>query len=132
MKIALISGFTSGVVCWLVVLFGALPITRFFVPGNDLILSLARDGFFVFASAFLFNGFNLLISAYFTAIGNAAISGLIALMRGLLLANLFVLTLPGIMGDAGLWLSYPLAELVTLVFSLFFFKRSYPITETNN
>jgi hypothetical protein len=29
------------------------------------------------------------------------------------------------MGDTGIWLSYPLAELVTLVFSLFFFKDSF-------
>ncbi len=124
MKIALISGFAAGFLCWLIVCLGALPITRFFIPGNDRVLTLAANGFFIFASAFLFNGFNLLISAYFTAIGNAAISGLIALMRGVLLINLFVLTLPGIMGESGIWLSYPLAELVTLALSLFFFKRS--------
>jgi len=35
---------------------------------------LAQSGFGLFAAAFLFNGFNILITAYFKALGNAKIS----------------------------------------------------------
>ncbi len=53
----------------------------------------------MFAAAFLFNGFNVPVSAYFTALGNAKKSAAIAAMRGLFLASLFVLTLPRIKGN---------------------------------
>jgi hypothetical protein len=43
----------------------------------------------------------------------------------MILINLFVLTLPLIFGNAGIWISYPLAELVTLVFVVIFFRNSW-------
>lgn len=68
----------------------------------------------MFASAFLFNGFNILAVAWFTSLGRAGISLFLACLRGVILVNGFVLVLPKVLGDAGIWLAWPLAELVTL------------------
>ncbi len=125
MKIALISGFVAGVFCWAVVLFSSTKIAASFSLGNENIIILARSAFGLFAAAFLLNGFNILITAYFTAMGNALISLVVASLRGLLLINLFVLVLPLFMGDAGIWASYPLAELATLLFAAVFMRQSY-------
>lgn len=123
MKIALVSGFVSGAVCWGIVHLSSSTIAGSFSPGNNNIITLVNRGFNLFCAAFLLNGFNILITAYFTAIGNAGISVVIASLRGVLLINLFVLILPKIMGDAGIWISYPLAELLTLIVAMGFLYR---------
>jgi putative MATE family efflux protein len=125
MNIALISGFITGIICWGVVLFSSTTIAASFSRGSENIINFAESGFSLFAAAFLLNGFNILITTYFTSIGKAGISFIIASLRGLLLINGFVLILPRFMGDAGIWISYPLSELMTLGFALMFLKKSY-------
>lgn len=123
MRIALISGFAAGAACWAVVLFFSAGIAGSFAPGNENITTLAESGFALFTSAFLLNGFNILVIAYFTAIGSAGVSAILAALRGLVLINLFVLVLPRFMGDAGIWISYPLSELATLIAAVVFMKK---------
>jgi putative MATE family efflux protein len=118
MKIAHISAFISGVICWAVVLLFPAAIAALFSPGNDTIGNLAESGFALFCTAFLLNGFNILITAYYTSIGNAGRSLVISSLRGLLLINVLVIVLPQFMGDAGIWASYPLAELITLLLAM--------------
>lgn len=125
MRIALASGFISGIICWLIVLFSSAAIAALFSPGNTTIIALARSGFVLFTTAFILNGFNILITAYYTSIGNARTSAIIAALRGLILINIFILALPILMGNTGIWVSYPLAELVTLAFALAFLRRSW-------
>jgi len=125
LKVALAAGFISGAICWLVVLLSSASIAAVFSRGNSNIVDLARSGFVLFTAAFVLNGFNILITGYFTAIGNARISAVISGLRGLILINLFVLVLPLFIGNAGIWLSYPLAEMVTLAFAMIFFKQSW-------
>ena len=93
--------------------------------GNSNIIDLARSGFVLFTAAFVLNGFNILITGYFTSIGNARISAAISGLRGLILINLFVLVLPLFFGNAGIWISYPLAELVSLAFVVILFRKSW-------
>lgn len=101
------------------------PIAALFSPGNTTIFALARSGFVLFTTAFILNGFNILITAYYTSIGNARTSAIIAALRRLILINIFILALPILMGNTGIWVSYPLAELVTLAFALAFLRRSW-------
>lgn len=133
LKTALISGFMCGIICWLIVLFFSTRIAESFSPGNLKIILLARSGFAIFTAAFLVNGFNTLMTAYFTSTGRAGTSFALAAVRSLILINLFVLILPSLMGDTGIWISYPLAELVSLILTLAFlrtgFKRSYKASQ---
>ena len=124
MKIAMMSSFITGLICWTVVLFSSTAIAGSFSSGNGNIITIARSGFTLFTAAFLLNGFNMMITAFFTSIGDAKTSVIIASLRGFLLINLFVLILPNFMGDTGIWISYPLSELVTLFFSIVFLKQS--------
>ena len=95
MRIALISGAVTGVFCWLVVLLSSTGMAALFSPGNPQIRILAKSGFGPVCVGFsVQTDFNILVTAYFTAIGNARISAVISAMRGLFLINLFVLTLP--------------------------------------
>ncbi len=84
---------------------------------------LANEGLEVYAFVFLLSGFNIFVTSFFTSIGNAVGSIVIALLRGLVFLVVGMLTLPAIWGDKGLWLSIPLAELLTLLVSLCLLTR---------
>lgn len=97
---------------------------------------LASEGLQVYAFVFLLSGFNIFVTSFFTAIGNAVGSIIIALLRGLVFLVIGMLSLPYIWGDLGLWLSIPLAELLTLVVALYLLSRRLKLlmgnTKTGN
>ncbi len=76
--------------------------------------------------AFLWNGFNVLFSAYFTAIHKPLPSAFIAFSRTLVFPLLFVTVLPVFFGDNGIFVSFSVAEFITFLFVLFFFSVMRP------
>ena len=76
--------------------------------------------------AFLWNGFNVVFSAYFTAIHKPLPSAFVALSRTLVLPLLLVTTLPVFFGDSGIFVSFSVAEFVTFLLVLFFFSFMRP------
>jgi len=76
--------------------------------------------------AFMWNGFNVVLSAYFTAIHKPLPSALVALSRTLVLPLLLLSTLPFFLGDAGVFVTFSVAEFVTFVCVLFFFSMMTP------
>ena len=76
--------------------------------------------------AFLWNGFNVVFSAYFTAIHKPLPSAFVALSRTLVLPLLLVTTLPIFFGDTGIFVTFSVAEFVTFLFVLFFFLLMRP------
>lgn len=74
---------------------------------------------------FLFNGATLVISATFTALQKPRQSTLIALLRSLLLPAIFILYLPSFVGDWGVFLALPLAEILTFIIAIGFFRKLY-------
>jgi len=60
---------------------------------------------------------NMLASAYFTSVGDAKSSALISSLRGLVLIAALVLVLPLVLGDSGIWIALPAAELLTAAVS---------------
>jgi len=76
--------------------------------------------------AFLFNGSNMVISAYFTAMHKPLPSATIALSRSLLLPALFIVTLPLFLGNEGIYLAMPLAEFFTFLMAAMLLKMASP------
>ena len=76
--------------------------------------------------AFLFNGSNMVISAYFTAMHKPLPSAIIALSRSLLLPALFIVLLPLFLGDKGIYLAIPFAEFFTFLMAVFFLRSATP------
>lgn len=75
---------------------------------------------------FLFNGTNLTISAYFTAIHKPIPSATIAISRSLILPVFFIFSLPLIFGTNGIFLAIPTAEIFTFILGIILFKRNPP------
>ena len=66
-------------------------------------------------------GINIIISAYFTAIEDALISAVLSVLRGIIFINTLLYLCPIIFDTKGIWLSAPVNEMVTLVFSILIF-----------
>lgn len=76
--------------------------------------------------AFLFNGSNLIISAYFTAIHKPLHSAIIAISRSFIFPVFFIGTLPFVFNTNGIFLAIPMAEGVTFLIALILFRRFSP------
>lgn len=118
-KMAMIMG-TSLVV--LIFLFGKYLIMMF-VSDNEAVLDLALHGSKIYAFTFFFNGLNILFSGYFTSIGDALSSIIVAVCRGMIFILLGISILPQFIGISGVWMTVPVAEVLTLLVVIFLFKK---------
>lgn len=94
-----------------------------FVKSSSEVFGLAKEGFLIFSISYLFMGFNIFISAMFTAFGNGTISALLSLMRTFVLLIGILALLPTIMGVTGIWLAVPIAEGLAVIISIYFFVK---------
>ena len=118
-KMAMIMG-TALVV--LIFLFGKYLIMMF-VSDNQAVLDLALHGSKIYAFTFFFNGLNILFSGYFTSIGDALSSIIVAVCRGMIFILLGISILPQFIGISGVWMTVPVAEVLTLLVVIFLFKK---------
>lgn len=118
-KMAIIMG--SALVV-LIFLFGKYLIMMF-VSDNQAVLDLALHGSKIYAFTFFFNGLNILFSGYFTSIGDALSSIIVAVCRGMIFILLGISILPQFMGISGVWMTVPVAEVLTLLVVIFLFKK---------
>ena len=89
----------------------------FFSDKEAEVIALAKGGAKIFSFAFLIQGLNILASAYFTAIGNAKISLVIAFLKGFAFVIIAVFALQYFFGVDGLWAAVPVGEVMALFVS---------------
>lgn len=103
--------------CTLFMLLAALlladPLITLFTPRESTVFALARHGYMIFIWNFLFSGFNIFASSFFTALSNGRVSAFISFLRTLVFIVGAILTLPRFLGLDGLWMAVPAAELLT-------------------
>ena len=114
----------------MMLLFGEIfgkPFSRVFVGYDEELLDITAHAFAIFSFSFLFSGYSIFGSSFFTALNNGLISALISVLRTLVFQVLFVLILPIFLGLDGVWLSIIGAEvasvLVTQTFMIKLKKR---------
>ncbi len=97
---------------------GGPLVVRMFTPDASRVYEIAAAGFPVFSASFLFCGFNIFISALFTALSNGKISAVLSFLRtfGLLCGG--ILLLPRLFGITGVWMAVPMAEGIMFFVSL--------------
>lgn len=118
----------TNVVCGLVFLlvlffFGRQICGIFIDPADTFVMDYAVMGAKMTAFAFLFNGFNILASSYFTAIDKAGHSLLVSSLRGLVILSLCIVLLPKLLGFEGIMLAMPIAEAITFVTALVLMRK---------
>lgn len=98
----------------------AHPLSLLFVGYDEELLALTRRGFFLYSFSFLFAGFAIFSSSFFTALNDGLISALISFLRTLVFQVAAVLLLPLIWKIDGIWISIVAAELMAFLTSFFF------------
>lgn len=110
MKLAVCSNFAIGLTVCLAFQFAGGALVSAFGNLSQAQIELGRTGAAIYGAAFLFNGINILISSYYTAIGSALKSSAIAACRGIVLIVIGVVVLVPILGVSGVWMTVPFAE----------------------
>jgi Na+-driven multidrug efflux pump len=98
----------------------ASPLSALFSAGDNGLFELTKRGFYIYSFAFLFMGFAIYFSSFFTALNDGLTSALISFLRTLVFQVIAVLLLPKFMQTDGIWLSIVVAEIMAVVCSLFF------------
>ena len=107
----------SSVVLTVIAIISSTPLVSVFTRDPKTFM-LADAGFRIFAFNFLFSGFNIASSGFFTALSNGRVSAIISFLRTLVFIVLSLLTLPRFFGITGAWLAIPVAEFLTLMLAL--------------
>ena len=98
----------------------AVPLSHMFVGYDSELMQLTVSGFRIFALSFLFMGFAVFGSGFFTALNDGLTSALISFLRTLVFEVAAVLILPMIWGITGVWISLVVAELMACVLVVVF------------
>lgn len=127
LKLAFMSTGLVGVVMILLIIFTPDSLANIFLEDThyktkQIVLNFAT---FIWI-AFLFNGVNLVISAYLTAIHKPLASMMIALSRSFIFPVFFIFTLPFLLNTQGIFLAIPMAEAFTFILALFLFRKFSP------
>ena len=98
----------------------ALPLAKMFVGYDVELMTLTVSGFRVFAWSFVFMGFAIFSSGFFTALNDGLTSALISFLRTLVFQIAAVLLLPLVWKIDGVWASIIVAEGMAVVLSTVF------------
>jgi len=99
----------------------AVPLVKIFVNYNAELVKMTVHGFRIFSVSFLFMGFAIFASSFFTALNDGVISAIISFLRTLVFQLGAVLLLPLLFGGIdGIWWSVVVAEVMAVVFSAVF------------
>ena len=110
----------AGVVMAVLAQVLAAPLARLFVGYDEVLYTLTCHAFRLFSFAFLFAGFNIFASSFFTALNNGLISAVISFLRTLVLQTSSVILLPLIFGVDGIWYAITAAEIFATTISVIF------------
>ena len=98
----------------------AAPLAHLFVGYDAKLFELTCHAFLLYASSFLFAGFNIFVSSFFTALNNGAVSAAVSFMRTMIFQTSSVLILPLIFGVDGIWYASIAAEIFACILSAVF------------
>lgn len=127
LKLAFISTSVVGVAMIALIIFIPDTLANLFLEDTNqktkqLVLNFAAFIWIIF----LFDGINLVISSYLTAIHKPLASMIIALSRSFIFPVFFIFTLPFLFATQGIFLAIPMAEAITFVIALILFKKFSP------
>ena len=98
----------------------AHPLALIFVSYSESLMDMTVHGFRIFAFSFLFMGFAIFGSGFFTALNDGLTSALISFLRSLVFQIGAVLLLPMVWEMDGIWISVVVADLMAMILSFIF------------
>ena len=108
---------TGGVILALAAQLLANPLAHLFVGYDAGLFAMTTHAFRLYSFAFLFMGFNIFASSFFTSLSNGGVSAAIAFLRTLVFQAAAVLILPILFELDGIWWAMTTAEVCAFVIS---------------
>lgn len=108
---------TGGVILALAAQLLANPLAHLFVGYDAGLFAMTTHAFRLYSFAFLFMGFNIFASSFFTSLSNGGVSAAIAFLRTLVFQVAAVLILPILFELDGIWWAMTTAEVFAFVIS---------------
>ena len=98
----------------------AYPLSYVFVGYDKVLMSMTLRGFLIFSFSFLFAGFAIFGSGFFTALNDGLTSAVISFLRTIIFQVAAVLLLPLIWELDGIWISIVVAEVIAVIITKVF------------
>ena len=98
------------------------PLSRLFVGYDAALLAMTRHAFSIFSFGFLFSGFAIYGSSFFTALNDGLVSAAISFLRTLVFQVLCVLIFPLFWQVDGIWVSLMAAEAMAVCVTVVFLR----------
>jgi len=125
-QLALIVAFIFGFFAYITgLVFPENLISMFNSEHNAALSAIAKEGIFLYFTAFLIMGINIITLSLFSSIARPLQSFIICIMRGCVGILPFIFILPRFAQMQGVWISVTCAELVTLVISITFMAKAH-------
>lgn len=125
-KLFCISIWTLGIAGIVVTVLSYLAggaIVDFFAKNNAQVETIALYGFRIVATSFLMMAYNVFASGWFTALNGGKTSAILSFCRTVIFMIAPVLILPGIFGMDGVWMSITAGEVLSILMSIFYFRK---------
>ncbi|MBP3797512.1 MAG: MATE family efflux transporter [Ruminococcus sp.] len=101
----------------------AYPLSHVFVGYDEELTRLTIRGFRIMSFSYLFQGFAIYGSSFFTALNDGVTSAIMSFLRTVIFQVAAVLLLPMVFGIDGIWYSIVVAEFVAMAVSVIFLIR---------
>lgn len=98
----------------------AYPLSKIFVGYDYELMKMTVSAFKIYSFTFLFAGFAIYGSSFFTALNDGLTSALISFLRTLVFQVLAILILPLFFGITGIWYSTIVAEIMAFIVTILF------------
>jgi putative MATE family efflux protein len=98
----------------------ARPLSMIFSSYDENLFDMTVRAFLIYSFSFLFSGFAIWSSSFFTALNNGVVSAIISFLRTLVFQVAAVLILPLVLGLDGIWLSIVAAEVMAVILGIIF------------
>lgn len=122
-KLAIYTSLILGVSFYAIGYFFPDFLVSIFVKSDKELLDLTVRGIRLYFTGFVLMGLNITLTSFIQSKEYAKISLIISLSRGFVLIIFVLMILPNLIGIDGVWLTFPIAELLTTVLSIFQFKK---------
>ncbi|MCQ2278718.1 MAG: MATE family efflux transporter [Bacteroidales bacterium] len=123
-KHSLLVAILVGAVITLVFAVFPQAIVRIFIDSDSMAFRYASEGLPYFAIGFIFMATNICVIGYLQSIEQARNATGITLLRGIIYMIAAFLWMPILLGNLGLWLAVPAAEILTVLTMLCFYKKA--------
>lgn len=98
----------------------ARPLSLLFVGYDKELFEITLRAFFIYSFSYLFSGFSIFSSSFFTALNDGPVSAMISFLRTLVFQVVAVLVFSAVWKLDGIWFSIVFAEVMAVIVSVLF------------